>query len=353
MKPRVQLPPPCHNSPRTSAPRGFTLIELLVIVAIFGLLALFVFPAFQAARETAANNLARSNLQIVLTGIHNYQDAEEGVPINWLQLRDGGYIDDSFLVADDGSSAVKDGYRFTLTGEAIAALSGTKSPIVCECKPLSPAISSVDHAIADSGEVKSIADAEKVKARQKIVAEVEQEAVKAIVKVLADFGQTDVAGAVNSVGEEDQQLAKVIITSGSGKFGKQDLAALAGTDVEPKNELEKFARMLQEKAAIGSGGKADDVEVEVGEDVKLKEDWFRTLFSWDYYIDLVEQIEARGPRTALMRTGAAAAAAEDDANHAPRLYDAIEKQVGALERSGMIETALAAALRRFLSVRRL
>ena len=65
---------------RTSR-NGFTLIELLVVVAIIGILAALLFPAFARARENARRSSCQSNLKQIGIGILQYtQDYDERFP---------------------------------------------------------------------------------------------------------------------------------------------------------------------------------------------------------------------------------------------------------------------------------
>jgi prepilin-type N-terminal cleavage/methylation domain-containing protein/prepilin-type processing-associated H-X9-DG protein len=61
--------------------RGFTLIELLVVIAIIGILAAFLTPAVQKAREKARRTACASNLRQIGIGVHLYAaDNSENFP---------------------------------------------------------------------------------------------------------------------------------------------------------------------------------------------------------------------------------------------------------------------------------
>lgn len=63
------------------AKNGFTLIELLIVIAIIGILAAILFPAFSQAREGARRIVCVSNLRQIGMGLQMYaQDHAETLP---------------------------------------------------------------------------------------------------------------------------------------------------------------------------------------------------------------------------------------------------------------------------------
>ncbi len=63
--------------------RGFTLIELLVVMAVIGILASILFPAFAAARRRSRSAFCQSNLRQIYSAFELYvQDNDDMYPNN-------------------------------------------------------------------------------------------------------------------------------------------------------------------------------------------------------------------------------------------------------------------------------
>ncbi len=65
--------------------RAFTLIELLVVMAIIGLLLALLFPAVQAARDTARNTASKNNLRQIGLAMLNYEASKGYFAPSWQQ----------------------------------------------------------------------------------------------------------------------------------------------------------------------------------------------------------------------------------------------------------------------------
>lgn len=61
--------------------QGFTRVELLAVAGVIALLAAFVIPAVNSAREKARQTQCKDNLHNLALGLHNYHDIFESFPV--------------------------------------------------------------------------------------------------------------------------------------------------------------------------------------------------------------------------------------------------------------------------------
>lgn len=125
--------------------RGFTLIELLVTIAIIGILAAFMFPAFSRARENARRTTCQSNLKQIGIGLMQYsQDYDEkligvGNVLRWanrvepyvksMRVYDcPSFTGQGFSLDTSSSGAANNPMSYTINETYWQAGAGNKSP---------------------------------------------------------------------------------------------------------------------------------------------------------------------------------------------------------------------------------
>lgn len=68
-----------HQTSRVSRGGGFTLIELLVVLAVIGILAAILFPAFARSRESGRAASCASNLKQIGLALMQYESDNDGI----------------------------------------------------------------------------------------------------------------------------------------------------------------------------------------------------------------------------------------------------------------------------------
>ncbi len=93
---------------------GFTLVEIMIVVAIIVLLAAIAIPNLLRARLNANEATAIASLKTISWAAQTYRTSNPSYPVNLSELSTSApqYVD-AIL-----GSGVKQGYNFTLTGDA-------------------------------------------------------------------------------------------------------------------------------------------------------------------------------------------------------------------------------------------
>lgn len=68
-----------NNKQRSADQKGFTIIEVLIVLAIVGLIMLIVFLAVPALQRSSRNTQIKNDVQNVVGGVSEFQNANNGV----------------------------------------------------------------------------------------------------------------------------------------------------------------------------------------------------------------------------------------------------------------------------------
>ncbi|SFI47608.1 DUF1559 family PulG-like putative transporter [Planctomicrobium piriforme] len=77
---RNQILRPTKRANVISRRGGFTLVELLCVMGVIAMLVGLLLPAIQGARESARRNSCKNNLRQLTLAVHEFHDAQQGLP---------------------------------------------------------------------------------------------------------------------------------------------------------------------------------------------------------------------------------------------------------------------------------
>ena len=110
-----------RSTSRTRRRSAFTLIELLIVIAIIGLLAAILFPAFRGAQESARQANCATNLKQIYQAVELYRQDEKAYPASFAAL-----LPNTDLIANpNGATATVEGQTCDTAALTCPNASGT------------------------------------------------------------------------------------------------------------------------------------------------------------------------------------------------------------------------------------